>query len=1041
MKNDKTHSTGSETVATETNEKTTQQGDGGAAKPDFQRATRAAIKVYNITESILEAALAYASHGVPVFPLDPKTKSPIAAKLKDEEGNSIAGTGGFYRATTDPDQIREWWCIKNWPGYCRNYLIGVPMGLLLGLWVLDVDTEVEHDHDGVAAWKALQEQHGIVKVRREHRTSSGGLHLFFDWTEANPIGLSTGSLPAGMEVKAKGGYIAVPPSRRNDKAYVVSRDGKPGPAPQWLYDLIGVPPEKSGASRSSRPGTTPWDDHNSIVDPDLLADAMKWIPNAEPLVKGWVEWANWGLAIYRATGGSERGFKIFDDWSQTNKRYFNKKVTPRERWEEMRGSPPNRTGASKIWNEAIKNGWKAKATYAAPKFDGLAAARERLEQIFRRFLGIGLNIYQAFGRACHEITEAVRVTTGVGKTTIAAKVIAWLIKQTGSRIGLAVPTHKLGREIAKQFTDLGIDARVFYGRNADDPESPGDKMCLEPEKVEVATHTLQNITKSCCKYKSNECQFYSQQASRQCGYWRQQNGKKPQVWIFPRDLLFHDQQALGYFDFLFIDESLWGKQLRGIDTSWELPIAQRPNDGPRNDLRWMLSLQTEDGGLRREILDLGSTDAREQTEEIRKEWRRMPELGMRPNMSKHQYHALDAAVIEEIALARKIILVREELRRMLLDPDIKVSGRLVLKWSSKLQQRVLTWRGVAPIAERFETNTMLMDATLPSLNILQVSHPKVKIVADIEVAMPDSVRIRQVLGAPTSSEKLGANSTKLDKKKSQTKHLEEMRRYILQRYFETGRGKTLVIAQQQVDAWLLRKNLPAEISVAHYKAIAGLDKHKDVRLLIMLGRTAPGPQAIEALAATLSGQMPPSIIDPDPNVFSWYPQVRRSIRIKGSRLGRAVMGDQHPDPICEEIRWQTNEGEVMQALGRARGVNRDKDSPLDIDLVLDTVLPIEVDEVANWETPSLYIATAAEGVMLETPVDMVKIWPKLWANEKAADRTIKEGLPKLPGFSPIIYQPTGAKKKRRTGHFDLSVIPDPEAWLESRLGPLRILAG
>ena len=120
------------------------------------------------------------------FHLIPRPKSPIAAKLKDERGNPIAGTGGLYRATTDPDEICEWWCIKNWPGYCHNYLIGVPMGPLLGLWVLDVDTEVEHDHDGVAAWKALQKLHGIVKVRREHRTSSGGLHLFFEWTEANP---------------------------------------------------------------------------------------------------------------------------------------------------------------------------------------------------------------------------------------------------------------------------------------------------------------------------------------------------------------------------------------------------------------------------------------------------------------------------------------------------------------------------------------------------------------------------------------------------------------------------------------------------------------------------------------------------------------------------------------------------------------------------------------------------------------------------------------------------------------------------------------
>ena len=342
-------------------------------------------------------------------------------------------------------------------------------------------------------------------------------------------------------------------------------------------------------------------------------------------------------------------------------------------------------------------------------------------------------------------------------------------------------------------------------------------------------------------------------------------------------------------------------------------------------------------------------------------------------MGSHQYNSLDKNLIGEIAFSRKIIIVREELRRMVLDPDIKVSGRLVLKWSSKLQQRVLTWRGAAPIAERFQVPTMLMDATLPALNILQISHPKAKIVADIEVAMPDCVRIRQVLDAPTSSEKLGANSTKLSK--SQIKHLEEMKRYIMRRYFETGRQKTLVIAQQKVDTWLqenLRQELitvpgrPDElpqISIAHYKATSEIDKYKDVRLLIMLGRTAPGPKAIEALAAALSGQMPPSIVDPDPDVFSWYPQVRRSIRVKGNRLGRAVMADQHTHPLCEAIRWLSNEGEALQAAGRGRGANRDKDSPLDIDLIFDTVLPIEVDEVTIWETPSLYIATAIEGVM------------------------------------------------------------------------------
>ena len=61
----------------------------------------------------------------------------------------------------------------------------------------------------------------------------------------------------------------------------------------------------------------------------------------------------------------------------------------------------------------------------------------------------------------------------------------------------------------------------------------------------------------------------------------------------------------------------------------------------------------------------------------------------------------------------------------------------------------------------------------------------------------------------------------------------------------------------------------------------------------------------------------------------------------------------------------------MQALGRGRGVNRTAETPLDVDLLFDAALPITVNEVSIWERPSLLIETAAEGVMLITPKDMV----------------------------------------------------------------------
>jgi hypothetical protein len=78
--------------------------------------------------------------------------------------------------------------------------------------------------------------------------------------------------------------------------------------------------------------------------------------------------------------------------------------------------------------------------------------------------------------------------------------------------------------------------------------------------------------------------------------------------------------------------------------------------------------------------------------------------------------------------------------------------------------------------------------------------------------------------------------------------------------------------------------------------------------------------------------------------------------------------------------------------------------------------------------------------MLLSPVDLVKVWPALWPNEKAADRTIAMGVPTLRGFDMIIYQLEGPKMTRRTAYFDRKIIPDPCAWLEARLGPLKDLS-
>jgi hypothetical protein len=406
----------------------------------------------------------------------------------------------------------------------------------------------------------------------------------------------------------------------------------------------------------------------------------------------------------------------------------------------------------------------------------------------------------------------------------------------------------------------------------------------------------------------------------------------------------------------------------------------------------------------------------------------MPTIELQPGMVEADVKRLarDSDRIDAIQHAHRIIKIWETVRELIEREDIVVSGRLTL--AQRNGQRVVEWRGVAPIRKQFRVPTLLLDATLPGKSILQVYHRHVEVAADVKVAMPPHVRIRQILRAPTTATKLIGKE----------RHLSEFRRHVLHRWMETGRQQTLVVCQEKAEEWLAEK-LPDSITVAHFNDIAGLDDYKDARLLILAGRTQPGPEAVEALAAALTGAQPAAVAA-DPRGFAWYPQIERGIRTADGR-GIAVHGDQHPDAAAEDIRWQICEAELIQALGRGRAVNRTAASPLDVDLLFNTCLPITVDAVETWERAelSLLIETAVDGVMLTSPVDMVRVFPSIWPNRTKADRTIKQGVPSLPGFQPVTYQLVGDKMKPRVAYFDLSLIPDPQAWLEERLGKLKAL--
>ena len=179
------------------------------------------VQSQSSTPNVVDAALGYSQRGIPVFPADPLDKKPLIK-------------GGFKNATTDENQIRDWW--QRWP----NAMIGTPTGSASNMWVVDIDRDPVRNIDGTAALAKLISQHGELPQTLMTITPRGGRHLIFVWDKGVEIRNSTGKVGQGIDVRGEGGYVCLPPSRRADGAlyqWDPAGASQAVPAPSWLVEL------------------------------------------------------------------------------------------------------------------------------------------------------------------------------------------------------------------------------------------------------------------------------------------------------------------------------------------------------------------------------------------------------------------------------------------------------------------------------------------------------------------------------------------------------------------------------------------------------------------------------------------------------------------------------------------------------------------------------------------------------------------------------------------------------------------------------------
>jgi hypothetical protein len=231
--------------------------------------------------SLLDAALGYAAHGIPGYPVHWPRRVPGGTSLAcscrhgtacDRPAKHPLVRHGVNDATTDPGQLEHWW--QQWPA--AN--LGLATGIVFD--ALDIDGPA-----GLTALRQLQETAGLRLPGPLVATGGGGWHHWFA-----PTGLGNRP-PRGLthiDWRGIGGCVLAPPSRHAS-----------GGAYRWLRGLDQVPlPEVPAALRAlldpDRPTTARLAHPTGPADPDrppavghpyghrVLADELATLGRATP---------------------------------------------------------------------------------------------------------------------------------------------------------------------------------------------------------------------------------------------------------------------------------------------------------------------------------------------------------------------------------------------------------------------------------------------------------------------------------------------------------------------------------------------------------------------------------------------------------------------------------------------------------------------------------------------------------------------------------------------------------------------------------------
>ena len=638
----------------------------------------------------------------------------------------------------------------------------------------------------------------------------------------------------------------------------------------------------------------------------------------------------------------------------------------------------------------------------------------------------------------------VKIETGGGKSFQGARKVAEWTK-LGWQLAYVVPTIKLADQTEQTLASFGVRAQVYRGREQDDPTAPDKAMCQNLPAVNAAIALGLSVRPSVCARRIAEkliqCPFASV-----CGHERQREAK-PDVWVITAASLANERpDFIQELDGVVIDEQ-FHKYVLGDEVTInvsELELAQIElcNDEEHDFLASMRAKlraalkENGPGSLSVAALDEHDIFAHDALRAATLEQRLVTADILRPDMKESGLNLAIHKHSTRNALARAAGTLWEQIA-LFLTFDHKESGRIMVAGN------VFTVTPLLSVHPSWFAPMLALDATLPPAAMLDAAvfgdevagvKSTVHLKAEIAIEWPTIVRVRQIKGAPVSKNALGIGEWA----KPHPRNERDILRFIRHQAALVAPACLGVISYLGLKD-RISGQVPSNVLWMHFGATSGLNDFETVAGLIVIGRWWIAPEKVEAVASLFAGYR----VKP---IGELYRKRTGGIRMaKGPAVAGTV--ECHPDPFAEAVRRVVTEDELLQAIGRLRPHRRDR--PCFLDILGDVVLPVTVDEVAEWDAilPGAEADMMAEGVVLSNVADARKAFGlSEWDARGVGGFLIRDSYRETTEssrFRTFRYRKAGAGQKEYEGCYLPGVQPGGEpalrAWLESKLGPLASL--